>query len=167
MKISPTRRPGRYSGRMSWTGSMLSPSIRIRSFRNPSGTRCCFAGPMSSNAFISPFPNVSCPTPGSSAGGISRRAPTPVCGGISARSWPTCWGVTSRSRRRWTGLPRRQPNGPSIRRRKSRCGFGRSRCRCRGRVGWVDESWDDIVGAMAADPTPGIECRMRKSWRKV
>lgn len=40
-------------------------------------------------------------------------------------------------------------------------------CRCRGRVGWVDESWDDIVGAMAADPTPGIECRMRKSWRKV
>ena len=39
--------------------------------------------------------------------------------------------------------------------------------RCRGRVGWVDESWDDIVGAMAVDPTPGIECRMRKSWRKV
>lgn len=39
--------------------------------------------------------------------------------------------------------------------------------RCRERVGWVAESWDDIVEAMEQDATPGIECRMRKSWRKV
>ncbi len=38
---------------------------------------------------------------------------------------------------------------------------------CRDRVGWVAESWDDIVEAMEQDATPGIECRMRKSWRKV
>lgn len=38
--------------------------------------------------------------------------------------------------------------------------------RCRDRVGWVAESWDDIVEALAPDATPGIECRMRKSWKK-
>ena len=37
--------------------------------------------------------------------------------------------------------------------------------RCRERVGWVAESWDDIVEAMALDATPGIESRMRKSWK--
>lgn len=37
--------------------------------------------------------------------------------------------------------------------------------RCRGRVGWVAESWDDIIEAMAHDATPGIACRMRKSWK--
>lgn len=40
-------------------------------------------------------------------------------------------------------------------------------CRCRDRVGWVAESWDDIVEAVAADATPGLACRLRKSWRKV
>lgn len=38
--------------------------------------------------------------------------------------------------------------------------------RCRDRVGWVAESWDDIVEALALDAKPGIECRMRKSWKK-
>ena len=37
--------------------------------------------------------------------------------------------------------------------------------RCRERVGWVAESWDDIVEAVALDATPGIESRMRKSWK--
>ena len=36
---------------------------------------------------------------------------------------------------------------------------------CRERVGWVAESWDDIVETMALDATPGIESRMRKSWK--
>lgn len=35
---------------------------------------------------------------------------------------------------------------------------------CRERIGWVAESWDDLVETMAHDATPGIECRMRKSW---
>ena len=29
----------------------------------------------------------------------------------------------------------------------------------------VAESWDDIVEAVALDATPGIESRMRKSWK--
>ena len=37
--------------------------------------------------------------------------------------------------------------------------------RCRERVGWVAESWDDIVETMAHDATPGIESRIRKSWK--
>ena len=36
---------------------------------------------------------------------------------------------------------------------------------CRERVGWVAESWDDLVEALALDATPGIESRMRKSWK--
>ena len=36
---------------------------------------------------------------------------------------------------------------------------------CRTRVGWVAESWDDIMEAMAIDATPGIESRMRTSWK--
>ena len=31
--------------------------------------------------------------------------------------------------------------------------------------GWVAESWDDIVETVALDATPGIESRMRKSWK--
>ena len=38
--------------------------------------------------------------------------------------------------------------------------------RCRERVGWVAELWDDIVETMAHDATPGIEVRMRKNWRE-
>ena len=37
--------------------------------------------------------------------------------------------------------------------------------RCRERVGWVAELWDDIVETVARDATPGIESRMRKSWK--
>lgn len=37
--------------------------------------------------------------------------------------------------------------------------------RCRDRIGWVAESWDDLVEAIALDATPGIENRMRKSWK--
>lgn len=36
---------------------------------------------------------------------------------------------------------------------------------CRGRVGWVSEVWDDILETMAHEATPGIEVRMRKSWK--
>jgi hypothetical protein len=36
---------------------------------------------------------------------------------------------------------------------------------CRERVGWVAEAWDDLVETMAHGATPGIECRMRKSWK--
>lgn len=37
--------------------------------------------------------------------------------------------------------------------------------RCRDRIDWVKESWEDIVEAMAQDATPGIRSRMRKSWK--
>ena len=40
-------------------------------------------------------------------------------------------------------------------------------CRCSGRIGWVAESWDDIVEAATADATPGLACRLRKSWRSL
>ena len=36
---------------------------------------------------------------------------------------------------------------------------------CRGRVGWVDESWEDLVEAQAAGASPGIGSRLRRSWR--
>ena len=107
MKISPTRWPGRCSGRMAWSCSTTSSHSGTGSFRNPSDTRCCSEAPMCSNASISLFPSVSCPVRRRFAGGISRHAPTPVRGGISARSWPTCSDVTPRSRRRWSGSPRR------------------------------------------------------------
>lgn len=38
--------------------------------------------------------------------------------------------------------------------------------RCRRRVEWVDRSWDDLMGAMETGATPGIRCRMHKSWKK-
>lgn len=36
---------------------------------------------------------------------------------------------------------------------------------CRERVAWVRDVWDDLVETMSRDATPGIECRMRKSWK--
>lgn len=36
---------------------------------------------------------------------------------------------------------------------------------CRDRVGWVAETWDDLLEALACDATPGIACRLRKSWK--
>lgn len=36
---------------------------------------------------------------------------------------------------------------------------------CRQRVDWVAESWEDLLEAIAQDATPGICCRLRKSWR--
>lgn len=38
---------------------------------------------------------------------------------------------------------------------------------CRNRVGWVADSWEDLVEAMAHDATPAILCRLRKSWKKL
>lgn len=38
---------------------------------------------------------------------------------------------------------------------------------CRRRVDWVAEAWEDIVETMAHDATPGIESRMRTSWKAV
>lgn len=37
--------------------------------------------------------------------------------------------------------------------------------RCRGRVAWVDEIWDDLLAAQALTASPGIESRLRRSWR--
>ena len=36
---------------------------------------------------------------------------------------------------------------------------------CRGRVDWVAEIWGDVMETMSHGATPGIECRMRKSWK--
>lgn len=37
--------------------------------------------------------------------------------------------------------------------------------RCRGRVAWVEEIWNDLLELQSAGATPGIESRMRRSWR--
>lgn len=37
--------------------------------------------------------------------------------------------------------------------------------RCRGRIGWVDESWSDLVEMLTVGASPGIESRIRRSWR--
>lgn len=50
---------------------------------------------------------------------ISRRAPTPARSVISGRSWPTCWGVMRPNPAIWSGSPKRPPDGPCRRRRKS------------------------------------------------
>ena len=34
--------------------------------------------------------------------------------------------------------------------------------RCRGRVAWVGESWDDLIGMLARDASPGMVCRLRR-----
>ncbi|WP_295935414.1 hypothetical protein [uncultured Alistipes sp.] len=36
---------------------------------------------------------------------------------------------------------------------------------CRTRVDWVADIWDDIVETLSYDATPGIDVRMRKSWK--
>lgn len=35
---------------------------------------------------------------------------------------------------------------------------------CRERVSWVAETWDDLMTMLAHDATPGIACRLRRSW---
>lgn len=47
-----------------------------------------------------------------------------------------------------------------------RCGAVEVLRRCRDRVGWVRDSWDDLLAALEHDATPGIDCRLRKSWRR-
>ncbi|WP_290535710.1 hypothetical protein [Alistipes sp.] len=34
--------------------------------------------------------------------------------------------------------------------------------RCRGRVAWVGESWDDLIGMLTRDASPGMVCRLRR-----
>lgn len=34
--------------------------------------------------------------------------------------------------------------------------------RCRRRVAWVGESWDDLIGMLARDTSPGMVCRLRR-----
>lgn len=36
--------------------------------------------------------------------------------------------------------------------------------RCRTRVGWVDEAWDDLLATVARDAPPSIAARLRNSW---
>lgn len=38
--------------------------------------------------------------------------------------------------------------------------------RCRGRVGWVAESWDDMSEVLQQDATPGVASRLRRHWEK-
>lgn len=47
-----------------------------------------------------------------------------------------------------------------------RCGAVEVLRRCRDRVGWVRDCWDDLLAALEHDATPGIDCRLRKSWRR-
>ena len=67
---------------------------------------------------------------------------------------------------RWSGSPRRRRSGPPIPARSAvRIWAVEVLKHCRERVGWVAEAWDDLVETMAHGATPGIECRMRKSWK--
>ena len=85
---------------------------------------------------------------------------------ISQRSWPTCWDVIRPIPLRWSGSPRRRRSGPPIPARSAvRIWAVEVLKHCRERVGWVAEAWDDLVETMAHGATPGIECRMRKSWK--
>ena len=102
------------------------------------------------------------------AGRISRPAPIPAPGAISQRSWPTCWGVSrprvrdleriAEAAARWAVDP-----GAKV---AVKIWAVEVLKHCRQRVGWVQEVWDDLVETMAHDATPGIEVRMRKSWKK-
>lgn len=38
---------------------------------------------------------------------------------------------------------------------------------CRGRIGWVAQLWEDLIETLSHEATPGIECRMRKSWKPL
>ena len=38
--------------------------------------------------------------------------------------------------------------------------------RCRGRVAWVAETWDDLLETLAREATPGIACRVGR-YRKA
>lgn len=35
--------------------------------------------------------------------------------------------------------------------------------RCRSRVGWVAETWDDLLAAAMRRPSPGLLCRLRRA----
>lgn len=37
---------------------------------------------------------------------------------------------------------------------------------CKEQIDWVAETWEDLVEMMALNATPGVNCRLRKSWRK-
>ena len=37
--------------------------------------------------------------------------------------------------------------------------------RCRDRVEWIDEAWDDLTATMARDDRPSIAARLRRSWK--
>ena len=37
--------------------------------------------------------------------------------------------------------------------------------RCRDRVPWVADAWDDLLAALALDGAPGIASRLRHKWR--
>ena len=37
--------------------------------------------------------------------------------------------------------------------------------RCRGRVGWVEELWADLLETQSCRATPGLASRLRRSWR--
>ncbi len=38
--------------------------------------------------------------------------------------------------------------------------------RCRGRVAWVDDAWEDLLELQMQGASPGIEKRLRHSWRR-
>lgn len=102
------------------------------------------------------------------AGRISLPAPIPVPGAISQRSWADLLGRFTPEVRdleriaeaaaRWAVDP-----GAKV---AVKIWAVEVLKHCRQRVGWVQEVWDDLVETMAHDATPGIEVRMRKSWKE-
>lgn len=38
--------------------------------------------------------------------------------------------------------------------------------RCRDRIPWVRDAWDDLLAALENEATPGISSRLRNSWRR-
>ena len=88
----------------------------------------------------------------------------PFAGAFCDRDFPAC---TDRSAQRHFAkimanlLGRYTPDSSSLERIAETAALKH----CRERVGWVAEAWDDLVETMAHGATPGIECRMRKSWK--
>ena len=139
---------------------------RMLTCRSLRDTKRLSGAPMCSKRSISPLPMRSCPSPERSATGTSPLVRTGARSAISQRSWPTCWDVIRPIPLRWSGSPRRRRSGPPIPARSAvRIWAVEVLKHCRERVGWVAEAWDDLVETMAHGATPGIECRMRKSWK--
>lgn len=69
---------------------------------------------------------------------------------------PASWAVVAEAAAQWMLDPRSKP--------AVRIWAVEVLKRCRRRVGWVAESWDDLLAAVARNASPAVSCRLRRSW---